>query len=260
MSQVTPDSPAAAAGLEQGDVILSYNGQPIKELRDLTSKVADTDPGKTAEMQVWRAGKEMNVNVEIGNTPATTRSWLRPSSSRQRTARPKLGVALARLTPEARQSMDLPADLQGVVVANVQEGSPAAMKGLQSGDVIVEVDHQQVTEPKTVADAVRDAGNVVTRPSCCWSSTKARIASSRSRWSAPERSPGVGQRGWRGDPPAPLHIRDAGAPGTRRPVRLAIARGITRSCFLKNSAGIGAAVGPSDPNAAGRRLHVGLAY
>jgi serine protease Do len=157
VSQVTPDSPAAAAGLEQGDVILSYNGEPIKELRDLTTKVADTDPGKSAEMTVWRDGKEMNVNAEIGTTPGNDQVMAATEQQPAPDSTPKLGVALAKLTPEARQSLDLPADLQGVVVTDVQEGSPAAMKGLQSGDVIVEVDHQQVTEPKTVADAVRDA-------------------------------------------------------------------------------------------------------
>jgi serine protease Do len=156
VAQVTPDSPAAAAGLEQGDVILAYNGEPIKELRDLTSKVADTDPGKSAEMKVWRDGKEMNVDVEIGNTPGNDQVMAATEQPAEDNT-PKLGVALARLTPEARQSMDLPADLQGVVVTDVQQGSPAAQKGLQRGDVIVEVDHQQVTEPKTVADAVRDA-------------------------------------------------------------------------------------------------------
>jgi serine protease Do len=157
VSQVTPDSPAAAAGLKQGDVVLAYDGQPIKELRDLTTKVAETDPGTSAEMKVWRDGKEMNVNVEIGTTPGSDQVMAAAEQQPPEDGRPKLGVALARLTPEARQSLDLPANLQGVVVTDVQDGSPAAMKGLQSGDVIVEVDHQQVTEPKTVADAVRDA-------------------------------------------------------------------------------------------------------
>jgi serine protease Do len=157
VSQVTPDSPAAAAGLEQGDVILSYNGEPIKELSDLTTKVANTDPGKSADMKVWRDGKQMNVDVEIGTTPGSDQVMAAAEQQPPEDGTPKLGVALAKLTPEARQSLHLPADLQGVVVADVREGSPAAMKGLQSGDVIVEVDHQQVTEPKTVADAVRDA-------------------------------------------------------------------------------------------------------
>jgi serine protease Do len=70
---------------------------------------------------------------------------------------PKLGVALAELTPEARRSMELGDDVQGAMVTDVEPGSPAAEKGLQRGDVIIEVDHKKVTEPKTVSDAVREA-------------------------------------------------------------------------------------------------------
>jgi serine protease Do len=156
VAQVVPDSPAAAAGLEQGDVILSYNGQPIKELRDLTSQVADTHPGTSAEMKVWRNGKEMNVDVEIGRTPGNDQVMAAAEQPAQDNT-PKLGVALATLTPEALRSLDLPDGTEGAVVTDVQPGSPAAEKGLQRGDVILEANHQKITEPKSVADAVRDA-------------------------------------------------------------------------------------------------------
>jgi serine protease Do len=66
-------------------------------------------------------------------------------------------LALAQLTPDAKRSMDLPDDLEGAVVTDVQPDSPAAEKGLQRGDVIIEADHQKVTEPKAVSDAVRAA-------------------------------------------------------------------------------------------------------
>jgi serine protease Do len=157
VAQVTPDSPAAAAGLEQGDVILSYNGQPIKELRDLTKMVADTDPGSDAKLTLWRDGHEMSLGVEIGQLPGEDKVMAATEQQPADEGGPKLGVALAKLTPEARQSLDLPADLDGAVVTEVQPGSAAAEKGLQRGDVIVEADHQKVTEPKTVADAVRAA-------------------------------------------------------------------------------------------------------
>jgi serine protease Do len=70
---------------------------------------------------------------------------------------PKLGVMLSQLTPEAREQFELPADAEGVVVTEVQPGSPAAEKGLQRGDVIVQADRKQVSDPKAVADAVREA-------------------------------------------------------------------------------------------------------
>ena len=70
---------------------------------------------------------------------------------------PKLGLMLVQLTPEAREQFELSADAKGVVVTDVQPGSPAAEKGLQRGDVIVEANRKQVSDPKAVADAVREA-------------------------------------------------------------------------------------------------------
>ena len=127
VAQVTPDSPAVAAGLEQGDVILSYNGQPIKELRDLTNQVADTHPGTSAEMKIWRNGKEMNVDVEIGETPGNDQVMAATEKPAQDNL-PKLGVALATLTPEVLRSLDLPDGTEGAVVTDVQPGSPAARR------------------------------------------------------------------------------------------------------------------------------------
>ncbi len=156
VAQVTSDSPAAAAGIEQGDVILSYNGKEISDLRDLTMAVSDTAPGTGAKLVVWRDGSEKTLDVEIGQLPGQDKVMAAAEQPSEDNT-PKLGVALAQVTPEARQSMQLPEDVQGAVVTDVQPGSPAAEKGLQRGDVIVEADHKKVTEPKMVADAVREA-------------------------------------------------------------------------------------------------------
>jgi serine protease Do len=66
-------------------------------------------------------------------------------------------LALATLNDDVRAEMNLPDGLDGAVVTDVLPGSPAAEKGLRQGDVIIEADHQAVTEPKTVADAVKAA-------------------------------------------------------------------------------------------------------
>jgi serine protease Do len=156
VAQVAPGSPAAAAGLEQGDVVLSYNGQAIDEVRDLTRMVADTDPGTDAEVVVWRGGQEMSLAVAIGEMMADQEVAAATPEEAADDA-PRLGVALAELTPEAKRSMELGDDVGGAMVTDVEPGSPAAEKGLQRGDVIVEADHKKVTEPKTVSDAVREA-------------------------------------------------------------------------------------------------------
>lgn len=157
VAQVTPDSPAAAAGLQQGDVIVEYNGEAIGELRDLTRAVADTDPGKDAELVIWRDDARQSLAVEIGQMPGEDQMAMAEDRPVEADDAPELGLGLARLTPEARASLDLPADQEGVVVTEVRPGSPAAEKGLRSGDVIVEAGRQQVSDPDSIVDAVRAA-------------------------------------------------------------------------------------------------------
>jgi serine protease Do len=159
IAQVTPDSPAASAGLKQGDVILSYAGKQVDDLRDLTGAVADTEIGNQVDVVVWRDGSEQTLRAEIGQMPDREQMAALSGDGRQPegSATPQLGVSLAELTAETRQRLELPAEAGGVVVTDVQPGSPAAEKGLQSGDVIVEADRTQVSAPGMVAEAVRKA-------------------------------------------------------------------------------------------------------
>lgn len=157
IARVTEDGPAAAFGIEQGDVIVSYDGQPIESLRDLTRAVADTKPGMNADVVVWRKGEEQSLDVEIAQMPSEQTLASVEGNEELGDTTPKLGLALARLDAEVRSEMDLPDSLDGAVVTEVLPGSPAAEKGLRQGDVIIEADHQAVTEPKTVSDAVQAA-------------------------------------------------------------------------------------------------------
>jgi serine protease Do len=157
VAQVTPDSPAAKAGLEQGDVILEYAGQPIDELRALTRAVGDTEAGTKAKVVVWRDGGKQSLEVEITQMPTEDKVMARATDQGEETATPKLGVMLAELTPETREELELPADALGVVIADVQPGSPAAEKGLQRGDLIIQADRKPMSDPGMVAEAVRAA-------------------------------------------------------------------------------------------------------
>ena len=157
VSRVTEDGPAAEFGIEQGDVIVSFAGQPIETLRDLTRAVADTDPGSETEVVVWRDGEKMTLAVEIAQMPSEqTLAGIEQEDTLDEEA-PRLGLALARLDEALRAEMDLPDSLDGAIVTDVLPGSPAAEKGLRQGDVIIEADHQAVADPKTVAEAVKSA-------------------------------------------------------------------------------------------------------
>jgi len=157
VAEVLPGTPAEAAGFAQGDVVLSFEGEEVEDVRDLTRMVGDADPGESAEVVVWRDGNERTFEVELGQLPSGDRMAALPDEEAEDEDTPKLGVALARLTDERRESLDLPADAQGVVVTEVQPGSPAAEKGLRRGDLIVEAGRRPVTSPKEVGEAVREA-------------------------------------------------------------------------------------------------------
>jgi serine protease Do len=155
VAKVEPNTPAESAGVKAGDLILSYNGEQIKDLRDLTRAVADTDPGKDAKIEIWRDGKEETLTAQIAKSPATQQV----ASNDQSPAadQPRLGMALAPLTPQIREKLNLDGDAKGVVVERVVPDSPADQKGIRAGDVIVAAAGKDVRTPQQVVDAVRKA-------------------------------------------------------------------------------------------------------
>ena len=130
VAQVTPDSPAASAGFRQGDVILSYSGKQIKNLRDLTSAVADTAAGTEADVVVWRDGSEKTIAVEIGQMPEQDQmAALSGDEQPQESDAPKLGLMLSQLTPEAREQFELPNECRG----RAGDRRPAGQSGGREG-------------------------------------------------------------------------------------------------------------------------------
>jgi serine protease Do len=154
VAMVTEKSPAAAAGIEEGDIILSFAGREVEKLRDLTIAVAEAPIGKEAEIAVWRNGKRISLTPKIARLEA-------PSPEQQeRKRRPEpqaLGLALAPLTPETRQRFGIGADQQGVVVVEVTPDSAAARRGLRQGDLIVRAGRDKVGTPQDVLKALEDA-------------------------------------------------------------------------------------------------------
>jgi serine protease Do len=162
VTRIMPDSPAAEAGFERGDAILSYNGTPINDLRDLTRAVADTDPGERAEVVVWRDGEEVTLGVSVGTMPTEEQVAALPEAEEGGEAAqdmPQLGLGLARLDPQTRAEYGIADDVQGVVIARVEPNSAAARQGIRPGDVIVEAGQQAVDAPDDVAEAARKAAD-----------------------------------------------------------------------------------------------------
>ena len=153
---VEPGSPAALGGIKTGDVIVAMNGKQIDDFKDLPKLVASTKAGSESTLQVQRQGEMHELNIEIGSMPDDdVKVALADDAASNDT--PKLGVYLSELTPEARQQYRIGKDTEGVLVAGVKQGSPAAKAGIEAGQVINMVGQQTVKSPEDVIAQVKQA-------------------------------------------------------------------------------------------------------
>jgi serine protease Do len=157
LAGVQPDSPAAEAGLQPGDVIQAVNGTKISNPKELALNVAGIQPGDQAQLTVLHDGHTKDLTVKVGTLPSeqTASNDNQPSEEH----RAQIGLALAPLSPDLRNQLDVPDGTKGVVVQGVQPGSPAEAAGLQAGDLIVGVGTRSVTSPAEAARAMRTALN-----------------------------------------------------------------------------------------------------
>lgn len=161
VAEVQPDSPAEKAGLQPGDIIVTYNGREVTEMRRLPSMVAETEIGVSVPLTIWRDGKKQELEVTIAEleeeeqqaalTPAPERT--RPSPS----AIEPLGLTVTSLAPPLRERFGFGADANGVVVTDVSRSGPAAEKGVRPGDLIVEVNQTPVASAEEVRQQIEKA-------------------------------------------------------------------------------------------------------
>jgi serine protease Do len=157
---VTDGGPAESAKLRSGDIVVRFNGQEVRDMRSLPRIVADSEIGKLVPVVVWRDGKEFTLLAKVGELPDDQRV------SNAAPTRPivplplelsGLGLRLSTITPEFRERFQLGIDQKGVLITDVQQSTPAGDKGLKPGDVIVEVQQEEVYTPSDVQDQVEKA-------------------------------------------------------------------------------------------------------
>jgi len=157
ISGVERGGPADKAGLQRGDVVLSINGQPVEDSRDLRFKIASIRPGSSARLQVLRDGQRREVNVVLGERPESeTQTPVSPEQPDDSSS--ALGIQVQELSPQIREQLELESGTQGVLIAAVQPGSPAAEAGLTRGDVIQEVNRKPVRNVQDLRQALASVG------------------------------------------------------------------------------------------------------
>ena len=153
VADVTPNGPAAKAGVQNGDLITAFDGRPITDSRAVPRIVADTPIGKTVAVDVLRKGKKVSLHLTVQRLEEAPAQPLKPGKVVP-APKPKLsqlGLSLVAIDGDTRNQYKIKPNVQGVLVTEVAPDSPAAEKDFRPGDVIVEVQRQPVHTPEDVA-------------------------------------------------------------------------------------------------------------
>jgi len=152
VSDVQDNSPAKEAGFERGDIVVDYDGKSIRDVNHLRNTVAQTEINKKIKVKVLRDGKEKDLTVKIGEQPAdlfAAGPGAAPSGK-------DLGMTVQNLTKELAKSLGIEEE-SGVIVTEVQPGSPAAMSEIREGDFIKEVNRKKINNVTEFKKALNEA-------------------------------------------------------------------------------------------------------
>ena len=163
VAKVAADGPAAKAGLKRNDIIVSFSGQDVLDLRRFPRLVANARVGSTIDLVVWRQGKEVPLKLRVGEQEEADKQTASATGTPKKPAVAdlpvtstieQLGLTLQKVSDQLRERYGLSDQVKGVIVTKVAPNSPAAEKQLQPGDVILEVDQKPVTTPAEITDIV----------------------------------------------------------------------------------------------------------
>jgi serine protease Do len=161
-----PVGPAMDAGLETGDVILSFDGVDVADTRGLVRQVGNSPVGATVRVTVLREGKSQTIAVVLGRREDANSAEAKEDEDDSATPNEPevsslLGLTVTPLTDDMREELNATADMQGLAVTNVADGSEAFEKGLRAGDIITEAGQQKITSIANLnerVEAAREAG------------------------------------------------------------------------------------------------------
>ncbi|MCB1461134.1 MAG: PDZ domain-containing protein, partial [Nitratireductor sp.] len=163
VGDVVRDGPADSAGIKPGDVVLKFDGKDIEEMRDLPKIVADTPVGKEVDVVVLRKGDEQTLQAKVGRLEDGEKQIASQDEEQSdQQAEPEepadivLGMKLKEITGADRETEEIASDVAGVLVVEVEAGTIAADKGIEAGNVLVEVAQEPVSTPEEVLARVEE--------------------------------------------------------------------------------------------------------
>ena len=155
VADVTAGSPAEKAGLKAGDIITKFNGKPVRDSRHLKLQVAQTSPSAKVPVEVLRDGSTKALTVQLKEFPrnelasSSRRGGSDPGSEAEETLK---GVTVGNIDTRAREQLNIPSDLKGAIVTDIDESSAAFEAGLRQGDVILEINRKPVASADDAVD------------------------------------------------------------------------------------------------------------
>ncbi|SNT05533.1 MULTISPECIES: DegQ family serine endoprotease [unclassified Azospirillum] len=150
---VEAKSPAEKGGLKAGDVVLSADGKPMKDTRDLARHVGMVNPGAKVDLSVWRDGKARDLKITVAQAPTSPDQRIARGGAAKEEGTEVAGLKLSSLNDQWRERLQLDEDVSGVVVLDV----PGDVEGLRAGDVIQSVNNTPVAKPADVSAQVSAA-------------------------------------------------------------------------------------------------------
>ena len=157
VASVDAGSPAAHAGLKQGDVITEYNGKPVNTMNELRNEIAATTPGSTVSLRVLRDGHPENFSVTLGELESTSADRGAERSGSHEGAG-KFGMTIGPLTSDDASQIGVPSGTHGVLVTDVDPDGVAASNDIERGDVIVKVNGHAVTSVDQLKSELNNNG------------------------------------------------------------------------------------------------------